>query len=132
MILEKQDIAPATLSHHLKELETAGLITASRDGKFANVVVRRHCSTSADCPSGSACAGSFGDRSHCFVLCQSAAQCLAINAYPDNPFDCVDMNDPRAPAGQTVCAESSEPWASGFTWGRHGSFCEAGCGAAAP
>jgi len=41
VILEKQDIAPATLSHHLKELETAGLITASRDGKFVNVVVRR-------------------------------------------------------------------------------------------
>ena len=41
LILEKQDIAPATLSHHLKELEAAGLIDTARDGKFVNVSVKR-------------------------------------------------------------------------------------------
>ena len=41
LILEKQDIAAATLSHHLKELETAGLIDTARDGKFVNVSVKR-------------------------------------------------------------------------------------------
>lgn len=40
-ILEKQDISPATLSHHLKELETANLIETSRDGKFVLVTVKR-------------------------------------------------------------------------------------------
>ena len=40
-ILEQQDITPATLSHHLKELETANLIETSRDGKFVLVAVKR-------------------------------------------------------------------------------------------
>jgi ArsR family transcriptional regulator, arsenate/arsenite/antimonite-responsive transcriptional repressor len=41
VILEKQDISPATLSHHLKELEAANLIETSRDGKFVLVTVKR-------------------------------------------------------------------------------------------
>jgi ArsR family transcriptional regulator len=40
-IRESLDLAPATISHHLKELENAGLLQVERHGKFSRLSLRR-------------------------------------------------------------------------------------------
>ena len=38
---EHQNISPATMSHHIKELVEAGLIDSERDGRVMNLTLRR-------------------------------------------------------------------------------------------
>jgi len=40
-LIAKQKISPATMSHHLKKLKTAELITAERTNKFVMLTLKR-------------------------------------------------------------------------------------------
>jgi ArsR family transcriptional regulator len=40
-VCEWSGLAPATVSHHLKELENAGLVHMERNGRFSYITLRR-------------------------------------------------------------------------------------------